>query len=187
MKLINVEIKGVSPLLQHRYALKNENEGTSKRKAGKVDYSEDWLKALYWNDEIGIYQPATHLEGAMIRAASNFQIPGKKGKSYKEIFKSAIFVRPDYIPFGLKGDPKKLLENGKFDVDIRPVVVQKSRVERARPIFRDWSIKFQIEVQEDQLPIEVIKEVLDHAGKFLGIGDFRPRHGRFQVVSFKEN
>lgn len=187
MKIIDVEIKGVSPLLQHRYALKSDTNEAAKKKSGKVDYSEQWIDSLYWNEEIGVYQPATHIEGAIIKAAVNFQITGKRGKTYKDLFKSAVFVRPDYIPFGIKGDPKKLLENGKFDVDIRPVVVQRSRVERVRPIFQNWNLRFQIEIHDDQLPIEVIKEVLDHAGKFQGIGDFRPRYGRFQVVNFNVN
>lgn len=158
-----------------------------RKKSGVVDYSGEWMKSLYWNDEIGIYQPAIHIEGAMIKAASNFQIPGKRGKTYKDIFKSAVFVRPDYIPFGMKGEPKKLLEQGKFDIDLRPVVVQRSRVERARPMFRNWDLKLQIEIQDEQIPADVIKEVLDHAGKFCGIGDFRPRYGRFQVVHFDTN
>jgi hypothetical protein len=167
--------------------MKEEPNETSKKKSGVIDYSQEWIKSLYWNEEIGIYQPAIHIEGAMIKAATNFQIPGKRGKTYKDIFKSAVFVRPDYIPFGMKGEPKKLLEQGKFDVDLRPVVVQKSRVERARPMFRNWGLKLQIEIQDEQVPEEVIKEVLDHAGKFCGIGDFRPRYGRFQVVYFGIN
>mgnify|MGYP001575074928 FL=1 len=187
MKIIDVELKGISPLMQHRYTLKTEKEDQSKKKSGVVDYSEAWINALYWNDEIGIYQPASHIEGAMIKAATNFQIPGRRGKTYKDIFKSSVFVRPDYIPFRIKGEPKKLLERGKFDIDIRPVVIQRSRVERARPIFRNWNLKLQIEIHDEQIPEEVVKEVLDFAGKFCGIGDFRPRHGRFQVIHFGVN
>ena len=40
------------------------------------------------------------------------------------------------------------------------------------------------------LPTDVLKEVLDRAGKYWGIGDWRPGtkgiHGKFMVTEFKE-
>jgi hypothetical protein len=43
---------------------------------------------------------------------------------------------------------------------------------------------------DDQLPIEVIKQALDYAGTFVGIGDYRPgkggKFGKFIVTEFNE-
>ena len=36
------------------------------------------------------------------------------------------------------------------------------------------------------MPVEVVKSALDDAGREAGIGDYRPRFGRFIVTSFKE-
>ena len=32
---------------------------------------------------------------------------------------------------------------------------------------------------------DVLKEIIIYAGKFIGIGDWRPHFGRFEVVEFK--
>jgi hypothetical protein len=42
-----------------------------------------------------------------------------------------------------------------------------------------------IETLDEQLPVSAIKEILDYAGK-VGLGDYRPRFGRFIVTEFKE-
>lgn len=185
MRLIEVEIKGIAPLLHHKYTLKGEVD--APKRSGKPDYSQEWLEALYWSDEIGVYQPASHIEGAMIKAAVNFQIPGRGKKTYKDIVKSAVFTRPDYIPFGMTGNPEKLQQEGKFDLDCRAVIVNRGRVERIRPIFRDWGLKFQLEICDDQISDAALKDILDHAGKYCGIGDYRPRFGRFMTVEFRAN
>lgn len=185
MSTIQVEIQGISPLLQHRYIFKDEFEEKAKKRTGVIDYSNEWVKSLYWNEEVGVYQPASHIEGALIKAAVNFQIPGKRKKTYKDLFKSAVFVGPDVIPLGIKGSPEELLKKGRLVIDKRCVVVQKSRVERLRPRFDAWALKFQIEVHDDQIHPDAVREILEYAGRFCGIGDFRPRYGRFQVSLFK--
>jgi hypothetical protein len=73
------------------------------------------------------------------------------------------------------------------EIDKRPVVVRGSRILRQRPMMREgWELSFTINILEEQLPSEVVRKILEHAGKYVGIGDFRPRFGRFEVVEFKE-
>jgi hypothetical protein len=31
-----------------------------------------------------------------------------------------------------------------------------------------------------------VKEILDYAGRFVGIGDYRPKYGRFQVTQWNK-
>ncbi|MFB3926404.1 MAG: hypothetical protein ACE14T_10160 [Syntrophales bacterium] len=157
----------------------------TQKKTGAKDYSEEWKSALYWDDNLGIYEPASHIEGALIKAAVNFQITGKGKKTYKDLFKSSVFVTPDYIPHGLNGSPEKLLSSGKLSVDKRLVRVANSGVERMRPMLKSWSLEFVVEVHDSQISREVVKEVLDLAGQQYGIGDFRPRYGRFMVARFE--
>ena len=185
METIKVRIEGTAPLMQHRYVFKDELAQKTQKKTGAKDYRDEWKTVLHWDDVIGVFEPASHIEGALIKAAVNFQITGKGKKTYKDLFKSAVFVTPDYIPHGLKGCPEKLLESGKLTVDKRLVRVNNSGVERMRPMLRNWSLEFDIEVYDPQIPREVVKEVLDLAGKQYGIGDFRPRYGRFMVTRFE--
>jgi hypothetical protein len=97
MRTISVKIQGVSPLLQHRYVFSDEKEESAKKRSGKKDYSEEWKAALYWDNKLGVVQPGVHLEAAMIKAAVNFLIPGKGKKTYKDLFKCAVFVTPEFI------------------------------------------------------------------------------------------
>lgn len=175
MRKVNVKIKGIVPLLQNRFV--GEEESASER-TGVIDHSEDWKQALYSDEKIGIYEPSEHVWGAMIKAASNFQIPGRGKKTYKDLIKSGLVIEPDKIPLSKK-EPD--------EIDKRPVVVRGSRIIRQRPMMKEgWELSFAINILEEQLQPEVVKRILEHAGRYVGIGDFRPRFGRFEVVEFKE-
>ena len=66
----------------------------------------------------------------------------------------------------------------------------KGRVMRYRPMFRDWKLTFDVEF-EDEISAEVMKEAFEIAGRYVGIGDWRPqkkgKFGKFQVTNFQEN
>lgn len=174
MKSINVKIKGIVPLLQNRFI--GEVEESASQRSGVVDRSEEWRDALYFDEEIGIYEPAEHIWGSMIKAAVNFQIPGKGKKTYKDLMKSAIIIDPNKIPLGKK-EPD--------EIDKRPVVIRGSRILRQRPMMKEgWELSFAINLLDEQLQPDVVKVILEHAGKYVGIGDYRPRFGRFEVTKF---
>jgi len=174
MARINVTIKGVAPLLQHRYPGEKEDVKITKVR-GVRDYSDEAEKALYRNERGEIYEPAEHILGAMIKAAVDFKITGRGKKTYKDLIKSAVVIDPEAIPH----------KKQKWIVDRRGVVVQRARIMRERPKFEDWELSFVIETLDEQLASSAVKDILDQAGK-VGIGDFRPRFGRFMVTEFKE-
>lgn len=184
METVNVKIQGLVPLLQHRYIFKDELEEDAKRRSGKKDFSLEWRTALYYDETIGVYQPSSHIEGALIKAATSFLIPGRGKKSYKDLFKSAVFVSPEYIPHGLKGSPDQLKAEQKLLIDRRLVRVNNSGVERLRPMIKNWSLEFNIEIADDQISKDTVQQVLEHAGRYIGIGDFRPKYGRFTIAKF---
>jgi len=185
MNNFKVRIEGIAPLLQHRYVFKDELEEAGIKRSGKPDYSQQWKAALYYDDGIGIYQPSSHVEGALIKAATSYQIPGKGKKTYKDLFKAAVIVNPELIEHGIKGDLDELVKEGKILLDKRPVVVQRARVERIRPRFDDWALDFEIQVNDDQIAKEIVQQILEFAGRYVGIGDFRPKFGRFSVAHFE--
>ena len=123
----------------------------------------------------------------MVKAAGGYKIQGARGKTYKDLFKGNVFVGPDNIPFGIK-EPQELDADADKELylDVRPVVVQRARVVRIRPTFKaGWKLDFEITVLDDQIPANVLNEVLQLAGRTVGVGDFRPRFGRFMVTGFK--
>jgi len=52
-------------------------------------------------------------------------------------------------------------------------------------------LDFTISLQDEQLQVNVVKELLDHAGLYVGIGDYRPQRGgkfgKFMVTKFEES
>ncbi len=189
MYLVDVTIKGDAPLLQHRFPvpdLASMSKGGTKQ-TGSKDYTEEWREHLYVTKKGQIYQPATHLEGALVKAAVNFKITGKRGKTYKDLFRAAVFVTPEEILHGIK-NPKKLDTDAdkRLYLDMRPVVVQRARIVRIRPAFcTGWELDFQIQCIDDEISPVLLQDVLVLGGKSVGIGDFRPKFGRFSVVRFE--
>lgn len=189
MYIVSVQVEGISPLLQHKYPLpdfENLSKG-GKQKTGEVNYSEEWRQYLYANADGEVYQPALHFDGAMVKAAAGYKIQGARGKTYKDLFKGNVFCSPDEILHGIKTPNTLDADADKpLYLDVRPVVVQRARVVRIRPAFKPgWKLDFEITVLDDQVPANVVNEVLSLAGRTVGIGDFRPRFGRFMVTRFE--
>jgi len=173
MKKINVEIKGICPLLQHRFPEEEHGVNASKKKKQRYDPKEEAEKALYTDEKGKIYQPSDHILGALIKAGTDFKYKGRK--TYKEIIKAGVVIEPDAIP----------LEHKEWVIDSRNVVVQRSRIVRYRPKFNEWSLSFDIIIiDDDNIPISTINEILERAGTKVGIGDYRPRFGRFIITKF---
>lgn len=189
MYSVDIKIRGDAPLMQHRFPmpdLKDMVKG-GKKQTGATDYTQEWREYFYSNGDGEIHQPAGHFEGAMVKAAVNFKIQGKRGKTYKDLFRAAVFVTPEHIPHGVKV-PDELDTDGDkpLYLDMRPVVVNRARVVRIRPTFKaGWELEFTIEVIDDQIAAELVQDVLVLAGKTVGIGDFRPKFGRFSVIRFE--
>ena len=172
MLKIKTTIVGTAPLLQNRFPEEEHPEVERKLRKKIFPAQEEAENKLYKNGDV-ICQPARHFEAAMIKAATNFKFEGKK--SYKEAFKGGIFINPSMIPHKYK----------KWEIDRQPVVVQKARIMRARPRFDKWELTFEIQVIDDRIDENIVKEALTYAGLYKGIGDLRPRYGRFEVKEFK--
>jgi len=173
MLKIKATVVGVAPLLQHRFPDEQHPEGGTKFKEKNYDAKKDAEAALYKNEKGENCIPAKHFEAAMIKSSVNFKFEGKK--TYKDAFKGGIFINQLLIPH----------KYPKYEIDRQPEVVGRARIMRARPRFDKWEATFQIDVIDDRIGERVVKEALEYAGLYCGIGDKRPRYGRFEVKEFK--
>ena len=73
-------------------------------------------------------------------------------------------------------------ENPQFRHTV-PAVVGQSKVMRTRPRFDDWSLTFTLMFELEYMQRDQLIEIVQIAGRRVGIGDFRPRFGRFDLVS----
>ena len=153
--------------------MEEENEEKAKRRDEKFDPKEDAEKALYRNAK-GCFVPSSWIEAALRDTAKEFK--GKGKASLKTTILASVFVEPEEIPLG-----KKMYD----EVDRRPAVIQRQRIVKSRPRFNSWEIEFNINFDESRIKKETLKQILDEAGQSKGIGDYRPKFGRFQVVSFE--
>jgi len=171
MKLFNVKIEGVSPLLMNKFGINAEVQPTARKQ--KKDYGtprEQARKALYADDDGRIFIPSMWIKGALMTVSSDFKLPGSR-KSVKSVAGGSILFPEEKIYFveGYKGD--------QFEVDSRPCVVQRARILRSRPRFEKWSFAFVLEVDDSILDPSNVHEMLGDAGKRAGIGDYRPQKG----------
>ena len=172
---ISVQIKGSVPYLMNRFAI-----DVGGPKPGKPDYKKEVVAKLYKSDTDGLlYVPSSQIHGCLIEAGKQFKTKGKG--TYSKILGAFILIEPAELA----------LIPQIWTADERPVVVNKARVLRYRPKWEaGWLLSFSLNILDDSIQPSIVKNILDHAGNFTGIGDFRPSKGgpfgRFIVTEYKE-
>ena len=111
--------------------------------------------------------------------ASDFKSSGKK--TYKAYILAGLQISPFQIPL-LDATTS---QGAEYQVDIQPVVINKARVLGFRPRFDNWAVEFGLEILDPILTPNVVKDILETAGRFQGIGDYRPLYGLFSVEEFE--
>jgi hypothetical protein len=80
-----------------------------------------------------------------------------------------------------------------WEVDARAVRIPSTggRILYYRPSFNDWRLSFTLSIDNDLISTKLVREIIDAAGKRIGLGDFRPANkgpfGKFVVVSWQEH
>jgi hypothetical protein len=174
---INVKIKGVKPLLQHStFAMTLPK--SKKVKSSEHDTEEEAKLCLYLNEDKKMCVPFMHILASMRKSATNLKKSGSGKKTLKDFVYSGLQVSPDLIEIFPQ----------EYVVDIQIVKIGNARIPRARPLFKQWEIAFNINIIDEQTwDAGTVRQVLEEAGKYQGIGDFRPLYGTFEVVSMKVN
>ena len=187
---IEMRLQGVSPLLCHNgqtadprntYA-KAMKAVSSKRKKTDADFDElarlEWLAGLYRSaDDLVI--PDYVIESVMIAGAKK----SKRGPQAKcgLFFTQHAALQFDGKPAAITDDTlAEMFESGDFTHTIG-VRVGMAKVMRTRPVFRNWSCTAIAQYDPDVLNLRDIEEIAADAGKLVGLGDWRPKHGRFEA------
>lgn len=181
MKKFEVTIQGISPLLMNKPS--NLIADISKDKKGfKDDKQEQAESKLYRNPKGKLYQPSTHIYGALIEAGKQKKVVGKGKATYSKIVGYAVEINPFEI------DHKKQAWEIFSILAVNPNT--KGRNLLHRPILKEWELDFEVSFDETEIPSTIMKELFDIAGRIAGLGDWRPQkkgpYGKFQVVKWKE-
>ena len=188
MKLIECEIRGVTPLLIHRFSEDAEQSGSTRRTlVAQRDPREIAAKAAYIAPDGTYYFNALSITACMANAGANHKLKGTR-RTLRFVVPSSVRMMSDAITI-LNGEGRPATQ---FEVDARPVTIPatKGRVMRYRPRFDNWGARFTLQVDELSLPVEDAHRLLSEAGQSFGIGDFRPEKrgpfGTFRVTHFDE-
>jgi hypothetical protein len=187
MKVFEVGIESISPMLHHGSQNVGMEKESLKKKGGiaLMGDPEEWKKTIYFDEEIGVYMPAISLEASFVNAAKQFKISGRTTAT--KYFKSGVFIMDEKLDFTVNG--KKIKSLDEVEVDKRTVKnpSTKGRNVRYRAIFKKWQSHFKVLLSADDfISNELLKEVIEFAGMYIGVGDYRPRFGRYKITSFKE-
>lgn len=174
----NITLRGASDLLFHRW---NCESVDAKAKAAKNSAAKknDDIESYVWRDDDGnICLPGEYLRQSLIAAAKFRQDPRSPRKSACDLFKAGVVSLTNLASLG----------SADWDyLDTRRVTIQRSGINRTRPAMRaGWTADFQIQVlTPEYIDESLLLAVLEMSGRLIGIGDFRPTFGRFNVVRFE--
>jgi len=179
MKTIEVEIKGVTPLLMNRFRDKSI-DSKGKKRTGAIE-EQNIEDKLYLIDGVPCI-PGIYFRNSIVEAAKQFKITGKGKSTYSKLAGSVLQVKEEYIP----------IAPSEYEVyrvaAVNPMT--KGRMMVSRPRFNEWKCKFTIEILDDALPIEILSQMIQHSGQYVGVGDWRPdkkgMFGKFMLTYFKD-
>ena len=184
-KVMTYELKSDCPMLSHngqtadplnKFA-KAMKQVSGRRKKTDADYEElariEFLAALYMGPN-GPIIPAANLD-SMIQGAARKSREGASAKS-------GVFCAQDM----------QLVYNGPATSDalwadesfrhVAIVRIGQARIPRTRPVFKEWSGTVALNVETSVVNPERLDDWMLVAGTQVGLGDWRPQHGRFTAA-----
>lgn len=188
LRSVEITFTGTRPLLMNngRMALssfdphaKAVKEITDKRKKTEADLIEkarrEWRGALYFDDEIGPYIPSENIEKCLVMGARKHKL----GTYLEQGFQ----VDDEIIPLEYDGprDIEGLERAGERFQFNTGVKMGTGRVLKRRPMFREWEIRFTATYDPTVCDGDYIVTAARTAGARVGLGDWRPRYGRFDA------
>jgi hypothetical protein len=145
----------------------------NKTEADELELSHrQFLCGIYHNDELGPYMPVWNIVRCI-------QDAGKQHKLGKSVLRAVVPAMANAaVQYDGPRDIDELWKDGRFAYR-NPVGIGQSRVMKTRPIFVDWKIEAEIEVDLTQISPDKIEQLIAEAGRYQALGDYRPTHGRF--------
>jgi len=185
MQTIQFNITGIRPLVMHNgqmidplnsfvRAIKDITKKKSKTDADHEAIAKlEWMAGLYLDSKDGAIIPSESIEACVLAGA-------KKSRIGKDV-QAAVFMEETHAKVIYEGprDPEKMYAEPRFALR-RPVKVGMARVMRVRPMIpTGWQAAFTLSFDESILNRQAVVQAVQDAGMLCGLGDWRPKFGRF--------
>lgn len=177
--LARFTVEGTRPLLFHRWSNEDVEEKSKAQKGSSVKKTDNLEAYIYRDDHGHLSIPSEYFRQALIGAARFIADPRSTGRKMAvDLFKAALSVEGELCTLG----------TDEWDyLDRRRVIIQRSAVTRTRPaMWTGWRVEVGIKVGLPQyISPQMLNTAMQQAGAFVGVGDFRPSYGLFNVVHFE--
>jgi len=197
----DVTITGTTPLLLHADNIawsdslrKWREDPTIKKTQVRGDDRSPawtWIGNIY-SDNTNLVMPADNISRCVMEGATMVAVPGgKSGKTFKAQSQSGMMIVGDW-PLYISGKSvalapiEALIGNANFDdhmasieklgfsLYVKRAKIGQQKHVRVRPRFINWSCRGTVRVLDPAITISVLENILQLAGAYKGIGDWRP-------------
>lgn len=175
---VEVTIKGDADILFHRWNCDAVEAKSKAAKGSKAKKSDDIESYVYRNEDNELCLPGEYLRGAIIGASKFRQDPRSPRKSAMDLVKAAVISLTPLASLGVK----------EWDYEHKcRVTIQRNGITRVRPALKaGWSASFILMVTlPEYVSTGMLNGLIADAGRLIGLADFRPTYGRFQVTAFE--
>lgn len=170
----HVKIVGKAPLLMNRRPMEDADTDKVKKKGETIDPKEDAEKKAYLDPNIGYYVPSGMIEASLREAGKNI----KKGRgSMRKTVESSVFSEQEKIPLNRKDYDAIDKRFGTHPSTGNGILISRIRFDR-------WQLEFDLNFNETRVDEKTLKAIIEEAGAFNGIGSYKPKFGRFDLVEF---
>lgn len=135
-----------------------------------------------------LYAAADWFREASLLAAKDFKDSTRRGNATMvQRMTANMFLSELYFPLERIGTGKPITSDPEdWEMWLKRVVVQRQGIVRARGLIHDWTCNVEFEYDTEGIDPAIIASIIHAAGKFPGVGDYRPGtkgpFGRYQVV-----
>lgn len=174
---VRVQIVGSADIIFHRWNAEAVDGKGRAAKGSKAKKTDDIESYVYRNDAGELCVPGEYVRQSIIGAAKFKQDPRSPRKSAVDLYKAGVVNLTALASLGAT----------RWDYeDRRRVMVQRNGINRTRPAMKaGWSATFDLMVLLPEYITESdLNDAVASAGRLIGIGDYRPTYGRYQIASF---
>lgn len=183
-----ITISGVTPLLMHKFSdldqlRATDGVGVASANTERGTPYEQAETGIYFDEGKNIVVPQPNILRCFMEGGRYFKVGKRQVTTQRE---SLIPACVDIVEVAIK-----LAYHDPWTVDTRPVRIPSTggRILRHRACFTDWHLSFSLSLDTEIMGPGLLREVIDAAGKRVGLGDFRPAckgpFGRFVVTHWQ--
>lgn len=200
IRRFNIAVEGVSPLLLSNnlcsdplsQAAKDKKFFTKKSKKADEDHMNlrliDWVYSGYWSipGEVKIddVENTVSFDGfaSLTLPSQNFARCLKNGATAfrlgKETTRALIVENEPLIDYDGPKQAEEMVSDSRF-ILTAPVVRMKTTNWITRLILPQWKVDYQVTIDDERISVDDLGRIVQAAGRFEGLGTWRPRYGRF--------